>query len=302
MEVTLAEPMPELRVGQLISLRAPGGFTQSIEVAAITGQVIDLNSPTAERFPAGSLAYPGLIVHADPSVSARRHTSMVGQLSAAFTEMHVDQALTIPPAGTTWRGLEVFLRRPNWAQNVSQEHNFAFTWLDSGRGRFDYRTPHQAPKDVFKMTFLLHDREAVRDLEGFFLRMRGRRGECYLPTQDDDITIPDDTILLIGGSALPVDVEDADRMVAEKVYRNVYMRLTDGTELFRQVLGADLSDAEEPKIGLGEGWPRTIYGYEVAKCCWMPRARLATDNLVIRWVTDRVAEATLAFQVLPDVE
>jgi len=90
--------------------------------------------------------------------------------------------------------------------------------------------------------------------------------------------------------------------VAEKVYRNVYMRLTDGTELFRQVLGADLSDAEEPKIGLGEGWPRTIYGYEVAKCCWMPRARLATDNLVIRWVTDRVAEATLAFQVLPDVE
>lgn len=304
--LTLAAPMPELTEGQLIVLRdRAADFTQAIEVASIDtdGVTVTLNSPTAEAFPGGSLAFPGLIVHADPSLSGRRLTSAVGRASLQFTEMHTAAALDVPAAPVTWRGLEVFLRRPNWATGPEDEHNFHFAWLDSGRGLFDVRNPHSAPKDIRKMTYLLRDRDAVRDLEAFFLRCRGRRGAFYMPTQDEDLVVDDDLILLEGGQALPVaEVEDADRMTEERVYRNVYMRLTDGTEIFRQVTGADLSEADDPKIGLDAGWPRTIYGHEVAKLCWLPRWRLASDELTIRWVTDEVAEATLGFQTLPDVE
>ncbi|MBB3231699.1 hypothetical protein [Halomonas stenophila] len=297
----LDETMPELEVGQLIVLRG-GGNTQAIEVADIVGTTVTLNSPTAYPYPAGSVAYPGLIVHADASLSARRYTAAVGEMSLAFTEMHQTGQLDLPAAPVTWRDREVFLARPNWVTRPQVDHRWAFEWLDSGRGQFATRTPHDAPKDIRKFAFTLEGRDAVRAIEQFFLRMRGRRGECYAPTQDDDLPLPAATTLLDGSQALPIrDIEDADRMDAERVYRNVYVRLTDGTELFRQVTGADLSEAENPKLALDAAWPRTIEAHEVAKCCWLPRCRLASDELRIRWITAAVAETTLAFQVLEDL-
>lgn len=297
--VVLREAMPELTVGGMLVLRT-GDQSQVMEISAIDGLSVTLRSPVASAFPAGTRVFPGYTVHLDPSAAGRRITSNVGETSLRFTQMHKTGTRSVPAAATTWRGLEVFLVRPDWGQDVSHDHNFNFTWLDTGRGLFDFRTPEDSPKDVRKFGFLLTGREAVRHFVHFFLRCRGRRGEFYAPTWDDDLVVPDGSTLVNGGYQLPIDSEaEAGRVATDLVYRNVYVRLRDGSTFLRHVVSGEVGPSG-PVLVLDAAWPRTIDAAEVRSVSWAPRWRLASDDLTLSWKTDGTAEATLSYQTLED--
>ncbi len=173
--------------------------------------------------------------------------------------------------------------------------------LDSGRGTFEYRAPFDAPKDVRKMTFLLEDRAAVRDIEQFFYRCRGRRGEFYAPTWDIDIVVPPGEFLFEGSVQLRVDTpEEVTRQDTETVYRNLYVRLRDGTTFFRQITSASSGPSGDFLV-LDLEWPYTIAAEDIQAIHFMPRWRLASDEITFVWHTDSVAEVTLAPQTLKDV-
>lgn len=298
--VWLLEPNPDLEVGGLLVLRHKQ-TSQVIEIEAIDNELVTLNSPVLQAFPAGTKAYKGLIVHADASLSGRRLNSRVGRLRAQFREMHVPQKLTPPAAPLTWRGLEAFLTRPNWARDITLESNWEAAWLDSGHGAFDYRVPVDAPADVRKFTYLARDREEVRALREAYHRLKGRRGEVFVPTWDDDLPYVSDLPLIEGAAQLSVaDARDSLRMVSERVYRNICVRLVDGTILLRHVTGGSDGPAG-PQLVLDEGWPRNIAPEEILTIHWMPKCRLGSDDLTVDWVTDQVAEVSLAFTTLPDI-
>lgn len=299
-EVPLVEPIPELVVGQLIALRY-GERSQVIEVMEISanGLAVTLNSPVAESFPAGSRAYPALIVHADASLPSRRLTAGVATASLAFREMHRQVLPAQGEPDLVWRGREVMLRSPNWAQPLDHDHEYPFEWVDVGRGPFGYRTPQRAPKDVRRLHYLVEGREEVRWFERFFARIRGRRGEFYAPTWDRDLEVSAET-LLEGSFQLPIDDErEIGRPDNDLVYRNVCVRLRDGTVLLRQVVSGEMGQSG-PALILAEGWPRNISRDEILVIHYMPRWRSATDSMTVTWVTDGVARITLAFQTLRD--
>lgn len=301
--VQLMEPMPELEEGRLIVLRAPGeaGTSQAIEVETISGNglSVTLNSPVAEAFPVGSRAYPGLLVHAEPSLSSRRLTSDVATVQVAFRELW---RAGYPELGTPdleWRGLEVLLRRPNWADSPDHDHVYPFEWLDAGKGAFDYRTPVDAPQDVRRLHYTLEGRDEIRWWVRWFARVRGRRGEFYAPTWDRDLEASAN--LLEGSFQLPItDAQEIGRPANDRVYRNICVRLTDGTTILRQVITGEMGQSG-PALVLGEGWPRNIAREEILAIHYMPRWRSASDDMTLSWVTNGVARLTVAWQTLRDV-
>lgn len=299
--VFLGSPLEGLAAGGLLVLRH-GDESLIGEVQAVDGLQVTLNAPVVQGLPEGTRAFRGLTVHADASLSGRRLTSHVGRLAAQFREMPVAETLEAPAAAaTTWRGLEVFLTRPNWRGEVSLEHEWPVEWLDSGRGAFGFRVTRLAPQDTRRVTFTLRGREEVAALRDFVFRCKGRRGEVYVPTWDEDLVYPLAAPLGAGNAQLAVsDKGDVERMAAEQVYRNICVRLTDGTTLFRHVIDAG-EGAQGPILVLDTGWPRNIEPGEIVAIHWMPKSRLATDDLTLRWLTDGVAEATLAFATLPDL-
>jgi len=298
--VQLDAPVEDLVPGGIIVFRL-GDDSRILEVSAVDGTQVTLTAPLVQPVLPGTRAFLGLNVHADPSLSSRRLTSRVGSLRAQFRELHSPGRATAPAAPFTWRGKEVFRTKPNWARAINATHHWDFDWVDSGRGTFDFKTPVDMPKDTRQLTFTARSREEVDALKAFFVRCRGRRGEFYMPTWDEDIAFPRQT-LNVGDLRLPVSsAGDADRLSNERVYRNVAVRLTDGTWLYRQAYAGGDSESG-PGILLDQGWPRTIYPEEVVGIHWLPRCRLASDDMTVRWLTDEVAEITLAMQVLPDVE
>ncbi|GEK71603.1 MULTISPECIES: hypothetical protein [Halomonas] len=299
--VLLQAPIEDLEVGGLIVLRH-GDRSQALEVQALNGDLVTLNSPVAECFPVGTRAYRGLIVHAEPQLRGQRRTAQVGQLSADFREMHIASALQVPAATTIWRGLEVLTRHPNWRESPGLQPAWAFDWLDADRGAFDYRTPHDAPKDVRRFTFTLASRADVAELRDTFLRAKGQRGELFVPTWDADLELREGALFIDGTTQLPIRTpDDASRMTTERVYRNVCVRLTDGTQLYRHVVAGGFNN-EDPVLVVDAPWPRNIEAHEIVAIHWMPRCRFGSDQMTVQWVTSEVAEITLAFQVLEDVE
>lgn len=299
--VSLSEPIPGLSAGELVSLRS-GEQSQVIEVETISanGLTLTLNSPVARAFPVGTKVYPARVVHAGLSAPSRRLTSDVATASIGFTEMHRPGLLDAGAPGLAWRGLEVYLTKPNWADSPTHDHEYPFVWIDTGRGAFDYRTPEDSPKDIRRVHYTLEGREAAASLKRFFARCRGRRGEFYAPTWDQDL-IPVADTLLEGSFQLLIDDErEIRRPDNDRVYRNICVRLRDGTVLLRHVVTGEMSQIGSALI-LGEGWPRNIDRREILAIHYMPRWRMASDDLTISWVTDRLAQATLAWQTLRDV-
>lgn len=298
--VILDEPLAGLEPGGVVVFRQ-GNTSRVLEVADVTGATLTLNAPLAEAVGPDTRVFRGLNVHAESSISSRRLTSAVGQLRGRFREMHVPSRAPASAAPVTWRGLEAFLTKPNWATQIDTQHEWNVDWVDSGRGAFDYRTPVDAVSDVRKMAFIARDRDEVAAFEAFFHRCRGRRGEFYAPTWDEDVALPD-VVLPAGDLRLPVDdAADANRLSNERVYRNLLIRLADGTSLYRQAYAGGGSSSGAGVL-LDAGWPRDLYPGDVLAIHFLPRCRLASDDLTIRWLTDGKAEISLAFQVLPDIE
>lgn len=298
--VVLDEPLQGLQAGGIAVFRHGEG-SHILEVDAVDGVTLTLNSPLTDPVEKDTRVFLGLNVHSEQTVSSRRLTSQVGQFRARFREMHIPERQATTAAPVTWRGLEVFMTPPNWSRSVDIEHEWNFDWVDSGRGPFDFRTPNDFPTDVRKMTFLATSRGAVDAIEAFYHRCRGRRGEFYMPTWDADVPLPG-SVLGVGDLRLPVeDKADADRMNVERVYRNVVVRLSDGTNLYRQMYtGGDSPSG--PGVLLDAGWPRDLHPGDVLAIHFLPRCRLASDDMTIRWLTDGKAEISLAYQVLPDIE
>lgn len=297
--VLLSKPLEGLTEGGLIALRY-GRSSQVIEVEKIEGDLIRLNSPVLQAFPAGTMAYVGLTVHADKELTSQRITSHIGELGAQFREMHVAGKVDLPNAATTFREAEVFDRKPNWGEQVDLTHAWDVAWLDTDRGAFDYRTPHDAPKDVRQFVHTLDNREQVAEVRDVFFRAKGRRGELYVPTWDDDLQVPPGVVLAAGTTQLPVTTPgESTRMANERVYRNICMRLTDGTHLYRHITAGGFNN-NDPILVVDTGWPRNIVAEEIVAIHFMPRCRFASDELLVNWLTDGIAEATMAFQVLED--
>ncbi len=302
----LRDPLPGLEAGGLLTLRVDGSpdrpvwsRTLEIEDVALDAQSVTVVSAVDLDMPAGAVAHIAGEYHAAGALGSQRITSNVAVPTMQFRRTWTGGARPEPPAPeATWRGHELILRRPNWAQRVNLAHQHPFDWVDTGRGRFGFRTPVDAATDVRSATVLCGTREDVDYWVGWFHRMRGQRGRFFAPTWTQDVGLPPGEPLLEGGLQLPVDDPgEVNRPDSDPVYRHLYIRLFDGTVLLREVMSGGLGEAG-PVLNLDLPWPRDIERSEIVAIHYMPKWRSANDRLTVLWRTDGVAEITLSWQVL----
>ncbi len=299
--LTVDEIRPSMKPGELITLRDSDG-SQVIEISEIDGLTISLTSPVARSFSASTKVFPALIVRSESSVQVNKYTSAVGTLAARFLRTHKSGRLETTEAPHTYRETELFLTRPNWSGQATLEHSFEYDERDTGRGYFDAVVTHLAPKDVRKAVYTFYSRSEVDAFLEFFYRCKGRRGEFYAPTWDDNVAVDPNRMLVNGSGQLPLaESGDVGRFVNDRVYRNLTVRLADGELMHRQISYAE-EGTDGPVIVVTEPWPRTMSPGEIVSVSWLPRWRLGSDEVSIEWLTDGRAQATLSMQTIEDVD
>jgi hypothetical protein len=269
-------------------------------VASIVGTTITFDEFDAFDWPDGTRLHPSLTGYLDASIQAPV-ISPRGVLDLSVT-FHVDPGSEPTEedgtAPATLSGREVFLTRPNrWLPIDIIRVQEGAAAADYGFGRIGRFFPIEFATRMWEATYTGCDFDDADALRQFFDRMKGRRGEFYMPTWTADL-VPTagitsaGTTLLVDGDGLEAAYDGST------TYAAVALRKTDGTWITRTVTNVADITGGGASITIGSTWGEDVALGSIAMVCWLPVWRFATDILTMTWVRDDVAEVRLAMQMI----
>lgn len=266
-------------------------------VSTVVGTTVTITSPLTSAWVAGSDVLPGPVgfIAAETRIGAATDSVTTSSLQFAV-EATSEPAESPAAASTTFNGREVCLLPVNWRDGLDITLAWAAEQVDFGHGATEYSFPVDFQSGTRRALFTAGSRAEAAVLDDFFDRMKGQRGEFYLPSGEDDMT---PAAALTSGTAT-LTVEGTDTALdydGSTVHGAICVTLNDGTNLYRTVTDI-VTNSGNSVLTLGSNWTTTIPVASVARISWMPVCRFASDTLVVEWVTDSVAEADLAMRFL----
>lgn len=285
-----------LASGDLIGLRV----IDSIDSAG----VVTFKDQDGVDWPTGTKIYAGLVANLEDERRMTRHTNRT--ISGRIT-FNVVPGTDIPPETPApafmFNDRELFMRRPNWGETVESADRHITEYVDYGDGRLERFSPRANAVQAWTQTFVGRDVADIQELFDVFDRAKGRQGEFYMPTWEEDLTAKE--ALLDGSLGLRVEGTDVFNAYADdETSRAVLVVLHDGTQIFRVVDNiTELDDAEghDSLINFTEVWDDTYDPEDIDLICWVKCWRFATDDLTAEFLTNSVANLRMSMQTLPDL-
>lgn len=286
-----------LSVGQKVSV-SYRRIVRLFTVAAISGATVTFVEQSDVAFGAGARVSRTVAGYVDTSLSTTRIT---GTIATVATSFEPDPATESVDEGfldlTTWfDGREIFTHRPNWSRSPSITYSHDVETVDYGRGRVQRFTPVTFGTEVKQATYLKKTQVEADGIRHFFARMKGRLGEFYLPTWSDDMHIIADvpsmtTQLRVSGTSTFSDY------AADTGRRSIMITMRDGSHLALRLSSITQSGGNSV-LNIESGHPFDIRLIDVRQISWMLLSRFASDSLTVEWVSDGVAQTTIAITSL----
>ena len=268
--------------------------------------VIDAISPTqilltlalAQSWPVGTRVYATMTGYLSQQTRGRLQTNTVGEFPITF---EASPGTFEEPDGTaplTFNGRELFLTKPNWADAPQAEIVGYLESVDFDRGVWEQYAPVTFQTRRLQMSYLGRRAKAEAFLE-FFRRMKGQRGEFYMPTWEPDIDVSigalsGATSLVVPGSAF------REAYAGSTVYKALIVFFRDGTHEAK-VISSVVAASANSQINVPSGWTRDINEGSVRLACLLPVWRFGVDNIAVTWETDDAAQWRATVQTLEDL-
>lgn len=272
----------------------------AVFVDSIAGTDVTLTAPLDQAWGAGTVVLPGPVGLLANDVRMRSITDSLATVAVRFDVEPASEPEEAPAAASTsFNGREVCLLQPNWGDGLDNTYIWPPERVDFGRGAISYCMPVDFPSRLRRASFVAANVTEARAIDDLFDRMKGQRGEFYLPTGENDL--PPAAALTSGTATLRVaGTGTADYYAGSTVFKAICVTLVDGTRLFRTVTSI-ATDAGDSVITCGSNWSSTIAADAVRLISWMPVWRFASDSLTTEWTTDSVAQADLTLRMLEDL-
>ncbi len=292
-----------LAEGMAVVLRYRG-VTELRTVEAIAATEVTFANSTATVWPAGTALHPGIAGFLDAQLQAPRQTNTVAEVQVRFSgDPGAEPPVDPPAAAVTLNGREVFLKRPNWAEQVGASAEHPVGTVDFEVGRIARYSPIDFPTFTHQATYVGLSSAQGEELLATYLRQRGQQGEFYMPTWEHDMAMArgvdqNTTSIRMQGTAL------FDAYADDTVHRAIALLLTDGSVLVRAVTDLTVvSDqfGDDTLFSISEPWTFGFEPEQVVIACWMPVWRFASDGLTMEWLSNTVAQAKLSMRTLEDL-
>lgn len=293
--IPIARPLPGARTGMKVVLDMPSGSAPTFTLTGATAGTLSLDGPLLEVVPAGTmihLAYQGYIPTGQQSqLITDRVATMIARFEADPTEVLPVEA---GAAVQTFSGIEVVTLRPNWQNTVDVSHDYEVYDVDFGRGTRKRYHPVSYNRPTTK--WMMRNMDAARGVAvlSFFLRMKGRLRVCYVPSLVDDLQPT--AALAKNSDKFKVAGLEAMQYWDGAVQRALRIEGEDGTVWYRRVISMAQAVADT-EVRVDTPWPSNLV---VKQISWMSRCRLASDLLVLSWLSDTISECDLSFTLLED--
>lgn len=293
--IPISYPLRGAKAGMKVVIDMPSGSAPAYTLDNVSDTTLALNGPILEPVPAGTnvhLAYEGYVP------SGLQGQLVTDRVSVAAVRLEADPASMLPAepgaASASFQGVEVVSLRPNWQTPIDTSFDYEVYDVDFGRGpRLRYH-PVSYNRPTVKWAMRNMDAARSDDVLRFFTRMKGRLRVCYVPSLTDDLA--PQAPLVKNSDKFKVAGLDALQYWDGAVQRALRVEGMDGTVLYRRVISMTQAMADT-EVRVDTPWPENM---AVRQISWMSRCRLASDLLVLSWLTDTISECDLSFTLLED--
>ena len=264
-------------------------------VAGTGAGTITVAEPSVNPWEAGARVALGVLASMPAEVSSAIYLPSVEEMTAVFEEDPGSGPVLDPgEPEETWNGREVFNRRADWATPRQRGSTRDIRAADFGVGRRRLYLPSAYNTRTLTGDYIARTAAEARGYLNFFLRQRGQQGEFYLPTDFADITLAEPT----GNGFMFVEGTDfAGVWAGHPVNKAISVKLRDGTRFYRAVAAITVQ-GQQSRIQLDQAVPSYITPSDVEVISWLPVTRLASDELVIEWLTDQAARVRLNYRTV----
>ena len=281
-------------VGEYAYILADDGSYETLGVDAVTDNGIVFKTQISRDFPANSRIYPVVSGYVESSMTSSFVTESVRKLPIKFRADVLSYSVPMHgaayPAGESYDGKEIFPFRFEWSAGVGIE------WVSNSE-LIDFVTTYQRVVEkgetlrILSMSVQLHNRSAVNKLKAFLSRCRGRHVSFLMPTDTQDLILAEDyttngATIMFKDDGVATHMRNHQPYIRIKLktktyYRRMMMVEDAGNGIARATLDAPINDNFRP--------------LDVVKISFMLKARLGSDDTVIRYDTDQVA--TVGFKL-----
>lgn len=269
----------------------------AVYVDTIDGTEVTLQDTLAADWSTETVVLPGPVGKFSSELSTQNLTNTVKTIGVGFDVEAGSEPVSPATATATLGDREIFTLRPNWKEGVDDTLIWPSETVDFRRGSTAYFHPFLFPSMLRRASFVAQDHEGAEAITDLFDRMKGQRGEFYMPTGAPDIG----PMLSLGGNNILVaGLQFMADFATSKVNKAIAVRLKNGTTLYRTVdsITESLIYPGNSIMNLNESWPAPIPLSDVHWISWMPVWRFASDILTMDWLTNEVAQCELTMRSL----
>lgn len=310
---------PWITVGAHVALEYRGRMEYR-KVLSIDGQDVFFDATGVTSWPLGTNIRPVYPARLMEGVNSRVFTSTVSEPQLDFSvEPTFPVAVVDRGSGAIFGGLEVLLKKPNWASPLGLDISATLEALDFGRGARTVIAPTNFSSRTQRMDFLARDAEEIEDAEAFFHRMKGRRGSFYMPSGTKDMRVISDVlagsygmVAALGDSLSLLDEDPAHRSIVLETANGYYFNRIEDLHVITGGYGLDyglsyglvqdLSGTTDrlAVITLAEPWPVTLTPAQIRYASWLLCCRLGSDSLTFKHATEDVAQYQMTIMQIRD--
>lgn len=263
--------------------------------------LLTLDAELSETVPAGAALRPAVSGLLSGATRARHPSSGATEFNLTFSVDPGSEAEDAASPGIQIHGgREVLALKPNWGESVESEYVWEPEQIDFGFGRIESYNPIAFGTMIRRASYVQQTAEDVAEVQQFFARRRGQAGEFMMPTWLNDL--PPKFDLVEGTNFIRVEgTEVAVAYADDPIYQAVAVILHDGRRIYRTLTGlttvADL-DGTDTVLSCDGEWLSDMAVDEIAMISWLPVVRFAADQLTVEWLTNEVAQTSLAMKTL----
>ncbi len=303
-DAVLASTAPSWMVANALVVVAYKNTYETRRIASAVGTAVAFDGSGTNDYPVGAKIHPALAGRLAASVRAKRLTSVVATVAVVHEVTPASEPVVpLDAAEIVFNGREVLMHRFNWGDAPEATYESEREEVDYGRGRVGIFTPYIFSTRMEKITFVGVNFADADGLRQHFERMKGQRGEFYMPTWEPDIVI----VAPAGGGTRDLRVAGTTFFAEHNgstIYKAVCIFLRTGVTLrYRVDSLSTIDDAggTDSVVTLDADLPYGIDPTDVKFISWMPVWRHATDTMTMEWLTSAVAQCQFTVRTLEDL-
>lgn len=273
----------DYRIGGLALVFVDGTLFDVQTIDSFTATTITFENAILNSYPVRAAVVPLRTANMREEVQGARFPNANQDLQISFRVLDNDADLADTTGWPTYNG-KVLLEDCNVLPGGSMSESFIrrIVLNDPGSGVTSQDSPWAYGKRGYPLTLRANSKAETWDLRQLMHHFGGQQISFYVPTFGKDLT-PTGTLL---NASNDLDIENigyTQHVQNRGPKRHIWIRLTDGTTLQREVTSSTEIDADNETLVVDSAWPNDITVAEIDRISYLEEVRYNSDEIEVNY-------------------